>query len=149
MDKIHHCLSDHGCALAREVKLDGRVIGTIRPLRPLDRDLLQRYLGPVSFADGQPLYPDMRPEAMRLARIVLSLGGELDGRSHRADAEGWCYEELVTLESVNRLPVEELEAFDAAVRQLEDDYAQRREAVRKNSQRLSVSSSSMATRQES
>ncbi|MCD4829624.1 MAG: hypothetical protein K8R90_09390 [Candidatus Cloacimonetes bacterium] len=149
MDKIHHCLDDHGCALAREVKLDGETIATIRPLRPLDRDLLQRYLGPVSFEEGRPVYREMQPEALRLARIVLSLGGELDGRSHRSDTEGWRYDGPVTLDSVNQLPLEALETLDAAVRRFEDDYAQRREAVRKNLPPLSAFSFFTATRQES
>ena len=149
MDKIRHCLDDHGCALTREVRLDGRPFATIRPLRPLDRDLLQRFMGPVVFEDGQPVYRELQPEALRLARIVLSLGGELDGRSHLADGEGWTLDRPVTLETVNALPVEALETLDAAVRALEDEFMQRREAVRKNLPPLSGSSSSTATGRES
>jgi|GEM_PF-2920948 len=149
MDYIDNCLADHGCVLMREVTLEGQVIARIRPLRPLDRDLLQRYMGPVSFEDGHPVYREMRPEALRLARIVLSLGGRLDGADGHVADEGWCSNRPVNLETVNALPVEALETLDAAVRALEDEYAQRREAVRKNWQPLSGCSSSTETQPES
>ncbi len=131
-DKIKNCFEDHGATLTREVFLDGERIATIRPLRPLDRDALLPYMGKLSFNGEEPVYEGVRPEALRLAKIVLALGGELDGISRRVDREGWVFERPVTLENVNLLREDILETLWKEITAMEEDYRNNREAIRKN-----------------
>ncbi len=131
-DKIKNCFEDHGAALTREVFFDGERIATIRALRPLDRDALLPFMGKLSFNGEEPVYEGIQPEALRLAKIVLALGGELDGRRHQVDREGWIFERSVTLESVNLLREDIRDALWHEIVAMEEDFRQNREAIRKN-----------------
>jgi hypothetical protein len=137
---IRNCFEDQGAAFHREVTDGDDLIARIRPLRPLDRDALQRYLGRWTMENGAPAYDanGIRPETLRLARIVIALGGVLDGRSYKVGDEGWFITDgagmipEVTLDNVNRLQPELLDLLDRAVAGFEEDYLERREALRKN-----------------
>jgi hypothetical protein len=139
-DKIRNCFEDQGAAFYREVIHNGQLLARIRALRPLDRDALQTYLGRWHMENGAPVYDTtgVRPETLRLARIAMSLGGEIDGRSYRSGDEGWFITDdqnqipPVTLENVNRLTPELLETLDQAVTSFENEYLLRRDALRKN-----------------
>jgi hypothetical protein len=137
---LGNCFEDQGAAFYRDVHHEGVLIARIRPLRPLDRDALQGYLGRWIMKDGTPVYDTsgIRPETLRLARIVIALGGILDGRSFRVGEEGWLFTDNegrtpeVTLDTVNRLSPVYLEALDHAVSAFENEYQVRREGLRKN-----------------
>ncbi len=131
-DKIKNCFEDHGATLTREVFLDGERIATIRHLRPLDRDALLPFMGKLSFNGEEPIYEGVQPETLRLAKIVLALGGELNGVTHRVDREGWVFERPVTLENVNLLREDILESLWKEIAAMEEDYRIHREAIRKN-----------------
>jgi len=131
-NKIENCFEDHGASFYKDVFYENTLIGKIRALRPLDRDLLQPYMGDVSFDGKSPIYKKLRPEALRIARLVISLGGLLETKPCKVDDEGWVFNKPVTIDSVNRLKLEYFECFDKAIRDLEETYASRREAVRKN-----------------
>ncbi len=131
-DKIKNCFEDHGAALTRDVFLDGQRIATIRHLRPLDRDALLPFMGKMSFNGEEPVYEGVQPETLRLAKVVLALGGELDGVSRRVDREGWVFERSVTLESVNLLREDVLELLWEEIGSMEEEYRRNREAIRKN-----------------
>ena len=131
-DMIKNCFEDHGATLAREVYFEGERIATIRPLRPLDRDALLPWMGRLSFNGEEPVYDGVQPETLRLAKIVLSLGGELGGVSHRVDREGWTFERPVTLENVNLLREDILELLWHEITELDEEYRRNREAIRKN-----------------
>lgn len=130
---LKNCFDEHGASFYREVRLNNEKIGVIRALRPLDQDALQPWLGPVEFGREGPRYRVTRPNELMLARIVISLGGEIDGQSYRVGAEGWALDRPVTIEAVNALSPEALMAFHQAVMNLEREYFERKEAILKNS----------------
>ncbi|MCD4650625.1 MAG: hypothetical protein K8S56_02395 [Candidatus Cloacimonetes bacterium] len=131
-NEIDNCFDNHGATFYKDVYCGNDKIGKIRALRPLDRDMLQPYLGDVSFDGTAPVYRNLRPEALRIARLVISLGGMLDTKPCKVGDEGWVFNEPVNKENINRLKLEYFECFDTAVRELEEAYSERREAVRKN-----------------
>lgn len=130
---IETCFSDCGAGFYREVEYNGVRFATIRALRPLDADLLHGYLSDVRFEDGAPRFEINRPNELMLARVVLSLGGDMRGCSWKVGREGWELPDAVTIENVNRLRPDLLKALTVAIDQFEADYQNHCEGLKKKS----------------
>ncbi len=137
--EMKNCFADHGAFFIKPVYYGNTKIADIRALRPLDQDMLQTYLGEISIIEGEPVYKNIQPEHLRLARIVLSLGGELHGKKHRISSEGWIFDREVTIDNVNMLNDDIIEAIDRTILEFEEEYKTHREMLKKNSNQLSDS----------
>ncbi len=126
------CFADHGAFFIKPVYYKDTKIADIRALRPLDKDMLQTYLGEICIVEGEPVYKNIQPEHLRIARIVLSLGGELHGRKHRISSEGWTFDRDITMNNVNMLDEDIIDTLDKAIYELEKEYNSNREMLKKN-----------------
>ena len=128
---MKNCFADHGAFFIKPVFFGDSKIADIRALRPLDKDMLQSYLGEISIINGEPVYRNIQPEHLRIARIVLSLGGELHGKKHRISSEGWVFDREINLKNVNLLDEDIIDCLDKAISELDKEYETNRDMLKK------------------
>jgi len=130
---INNCFKDDSPKFYKEVIEDGVNYGTIRVLTGEDLDIIQRKSG-MKFVEGKDKKLKQEIESIdsfRNYRILLSLGGDLKGRSFKHGDEGWNLDRDLTIESINLLYDDTKEIFEKAITNLDESWKDKK-AIAKN-----------------